>query len=95
MKEPAHHGLGGSGMRGAIVFLVIFVLGLLVTLAYSDMPPGRQIYDALNVPATDYLVLGVQATTLVIAVFNGVVYGVIVWLIYSLAEHARKPKSKV
>jgi hypothetical protein len=82
-------------MKGAIIFLVIFILALLVTLAYSDMPPGKQIYNALNVPATDYLVLGIQATTLAIAVFNGVVYGVIVWLIYTLAEHARKPKPKM
>jgi ABC-type Fe3+ transport system permease subunit len=81
-------------MRGAIVFIVVFILGLLLTLSYQDLPPGRQIYDALNLPTPDYEVLGIQVTTLVIAVFNGVIYGVIVWLIYSLAERARKRKPK-
>lgn len=81
-------------MRGAIVFIVVFILGLLLTLSYQDLPPGRQIYDALNLPTPDYEVLGIQVTTLLIAVFNGVIYGVIVWLIYSLAESARKRKSK-
>jgi hypothetical protein len=56
------------------------------------LPPGAQIYNALNVPATDYQVLGVPATTLIIAVFNGVIYGIIAWLIYTIADRARKSK---
>jgi len=79
-------------MRGALVFLAVFILVLVATLAYSDMPPGRQIYNALSIPTTEQQVIGIPATTLVVAVFNGVIYGVIVWLIYSLAERARKPK---
>jgi hypothetical protein len=82
-------------MKGAIVFLVVFILALLASLEYSNIPPGKQIYDALSVPTTDYLVMGIQATTLVIAIFNGVVYGVIVWIIYTIAAHARKPKPKM
>jgi hypothetical protein len=35
-------------------------------------------------------VLGIGVTTLVVAVFNGVVYGVIVWLIYSLTLGRKK-----
>jgi di/tricarboxylate transporter len=61
-------------MRGAIIFLIVFFAMLVATLAYPDMPPGPQLYNMLNVPTTDYPVLGVPATTLVIAVFNGVVY---------------------
>jgi hypothetical protein len=78
-------------LRGAIVFLAVFFLVLLATLAYPDLPPGRQIYSALNVPSTDYLVLGIQATTLIVAVFDGIVYGIIAWLIYTVAERAMKP----
>jgi hypothetical protein len=38
----------------------------------------------LNVPTVnDHSVLGVPVTTLVIAIFNGVVYGIIVWLVYT------------
>jgi hypothetical protein len=79
-------------MRGAIVFLAVFILVLLVSLGYSDLPPGRQIYNSLKVPTTDYSVLGLPATTLIVAIFNGVTYGVIIWLIYTIAERARKPK---
>lgn len=81
-------------MRGAIVFLVVFVLVFLATIAYADLPPGKQIYSMLNVASTDYQVLGIPATTLIVAVFNGVIYGIIVWLIYSIAARMRKPKSK-
>jgi hypothetical protein len=79
-------------MRGAIVFLGVFILLVVATLAYPDLPPGRQIYSAFNVPATDYPVLGIQATTLVVAVFNGVVYGIVAWLVYTIVERTRKRK---
>ena len=79
-------------MRGAIVFLVVFVIFLAATLAYADLPPGKQIYGLLGVPETDYAVLGVPATTLVVAVFNGIVYGVIVWLIYTVLQRAGAKK---
>ncbi len=76
-------------MKGAIVFLVVFFAVLVASLAYPDMPPGRQLYGLLNAPTTDYLVLGIPATTLVIAVFNGVVYGVIAWLSFTIADKTR------
>jgi hypothetical protein len=37
-------------------------------------------------------VLGIQATTLIVAVFNGIIYGIIGWLIYTVADKAMKPK---
>jgi len=79
-------------MKGALVFIAVFIIFLAITLAYSDLPPGKQIYEALNVPTTDYQVLGIQATTLIEAVFNGVIYGIIVWIIYSVAARATKKK---
>ena len=73
-------------MKGAIVFLGAFLLFLVITLGYLDLPPGRAIYDAIVGAESDYEVAGIPATTLSIAVFNGVVYGVIVFLVYWLAE---------
>lgn len=72
-------------MKGAVVFLVAFVVFLAVTLGYASLPPGRMIYDAVVGAETDYLVLGISATLLIVAVFNGVIYGVIIWLVYTLA----------
>ena len=76
-------------MRGAIVFLIAFFAMLAASMAYPSMPPGRQLYGLLGVPDTEYFVLGIPATTLVIAVFNGVIYGIIAWLAFTLANKAR------
>jgi len=81
--------------EGAIVFLMVFFAMLLATLAYSTMPPGRQIYSLLGVPDTDYPVLGIPTTTLVIAVFNGVVYGIIAWLIFTFAVRTIRARKTV
>jgi len=80
-------------MKGALVFLAVFFVLLLATIVYSDMPPGRQICNALNLPTTDYLLAGIDVITFVIAVFNGVVFGIVAWLIYTFAERATKPRS--
>ncbi|MEM1601966.1 MAG: hypothetical protein QXY30_02010 [Candidatus Bathyarchaeia archaeon] len=80
-------------MKGAIVFLSVFIIFLLTTLAYQDLPPGRSLYQRLGVPETEYPVLGVPATLLIEAVFNGVVYGVIAWLIFTVS-HGMQKKGK-
>ena len=84
-------------MKGALVFLVVFAIVVAVSLggAYSDLPPAWQIYNALDLPPRiDYDVLGVNATDLIIAVFNGVVWGVVVWLIYSIIARVTKREKK-
>jgi hypothetical protein len=81
--------------EGAIVFLMVFFAMLLATLAYPTMQPGRQIYSLLGVPDTDYPVLGIPTTTLVIAVFNGVVYGIIAWLIFTFAVRTIRARKTV
>lgn len=76
-------------MRGAIIFVAAFLIFVLITLGYQDLPPGKQISDALGLPETlDYDVLGLPASVLIVAVFNGVIYGVIIWFIFWLAEKA-------
>lgn len=75
----------GIIMKGALVFLAAFALFLVISLGYADLPPGRQIYDAVvGQDIGDY-------TNLVIGVFNGAVWGVIVYLIYwILADYVFK-----
>ena len=81
-------------MRGALVFLGVFAIFIIITLGYPALPPGPQIYGLLNVPSTDYPVLGLPLTTLVVAIFNGVVYGTVVWLIYSVIAMVTKSESE-
>ena len=72
-------------MRGAIIFVAAFLIFLVATFGYPDLPPAKAIYDAVVGAEVDYEVLGIPATLLITAVFNGVIYGVIVWLISWLA----------
>jgi hypothetical protein len=83
-------------MKGALVFLLVFFILVIITLGSTDIPPGKMIYGALNVPVTDYPVLGIGATDLAIAVFNGVIYGIVAWLIYSIiAGRGKKDQTNV
>lgn len=84
-------------MRGAgvLVFLIVFFVLLLATLAVPGIPPGKQIYGALGVAETDYPVLGISATLLIEAIFNGVVYGIIAWLIFTFGSRAVRKKPQL
>jgi len=70
------------------VFLGVFATVVAITLGYPSLPFGSQLYYAIGGVNINYLILGIPITTLVPAVFNGVIYGFIVWLIYSIASGA-------
>jgi hypothetical protein len=71
-------------MKGALVFLVVFAIFLVITLFYPSLPPGGLIYYTVGGVNVDYPILGISVPKLVPAVFNGVIYGVIAWLIYEI-----------
>lgn len=76
-------------MRGAIVFIIAFVIFLAATLAYSELPVGNAVSDAVGIdPTVEWS--GFLVRTLVSAILNGVIYGVIIWLIFTLVEKARE-----
>jgi len=76
-------------MKGAVIFLIVFVIFLAITLAYAELPPGNMISDAVNIdPTVEWS--GFAVRTLTSAIFNGVIYGVIAWLIFSIVEKVRK-----
>jgi predicted flap endonuclease-1-like 5' DNA nuclease len=73
---------------GAIIFLIVFAILTVVTLSNPTLPFGYQIYEAIGGVAIDYPILGIPVDTLVPAVFNGIIYGFIVWLLYTIASAA-------
>ncbi|MCJ7631086.1 hypothetical protein MUP77_01600 [Candidatus Bathyarchaeota archaeon] len=75
-------------MKGALIFLAVFAVLVVVTLGYPTLPFGSQIYYAVGGQNINYPIAGIPITTLVPAVLNGVVYGFIVWLIYSIVSGA-------
>ena len=72
----------GSKLKGAIVFLVAFLLFLVISLGYAGLPPGRQIYDSVIGVESDYSISGTPVTLLAIGIFNGVVYGIIIYIVF-------------
>jgi len=69
-------------LKGAIVFLAAFLLFLVISLGYAGLPPGRQIYDAVVGTESDFDVSGIPVTLLAIGIFNGVIYGIIIYIIF-------------
>ena len=69
-------------MKGAIVFVAAFLLFLVISLGYSGLPPGRQIYDAVVGAESSYEVSGTPITLLAIGIFNGVIYGAKIYIIF-------------
>ena len=76
--------------EGAIVFIIVFVIFLAATLAYTGLPPGNAISDSMSIyPTIEWN--GFIVKTLISAIFNGVIYGVIIWLIFTFGKKALKP----
>ncbi|BDZ67221.1 hypothetical protein GCM10025860_06690 [Methanobacterium ferruginis] len=50
----------------------------MITPLYPVVPQNMQIYGALGVAQSTYPVIEIPITTLACAVFNGVIYGVII-----------------
>jgi len=81
-------------MKGAIVFLAVFVLFLALGLVGISLPLANWIIEEFitDILQTDY-------ATLLEGVINGVIYGVIVYLIFSAimfaVDRTKQPKQKV
>jgi hypothetical protein len=84
-------------MKGAIVFLAVFALLVVLTIVGIAIPPGEAIYNAV-LPGTEaaatYLIAGVSAVTVIISVFNGVIYGVIAWAVFTVIMAATRKEKK-
>jgi len=70
----------GEKMIGAVVFVIAFVLFTVISLVI-DLPPGFWVVEELipDIQGTEY-------ASLVIGIINGVIYGVVIWIIYSLVK---------
>ncbi len=75
-------------MIGAIIFIVSFLAFFGISLGMPSLPPGYMIFDALNIPITDYPILGIPAVLFIIGIVNGVVYGFIIWLVFTVINAA-------
>lgn len=67
-------------MIGAVVFVIAFVLFLLISLV-TPLPPGSMVIE-------QYIsdLMGTGSEDLVAGIINGVIYGVIIWFVFSIAK---------
>jgi mannitol-specific phosphotransferase system IIBC component len=66
-------------MRGGPLFIAFFILFSVASLAVpAPMFPGNMVTVWFKLPSTTY-------QTVISAVTNGVIYGMIVWLVFVLA----------
>jgi hypothetical protein len=82
-------------MKGALVFIAVLVIVFLISLGVTTIPPGQQLYNMLKLPSsvTTYKVAGaIYGDVLIKAIFNGVIYGFIVWLIFTILTYAFRKK---
>ena len=81
-------------MKGAIIFLVVFAIVVVITLGNTSIPPGKAIYNIVlpnTEAASGYLVGGtVDAVTAIISVVNGIIYGFIAWLVFTVLMMFKK-----
>lgn len=70
-------------MIGAVVFVIFFAGFLALTLAFPVLPPGGMLYDLLKIEET-YTVLDISSDVLIKSIFNGVIYGFVIWLVFSV-----------
>lgn len=68
-------------MIGAVVFVIVFVLFLLLSLAGISLPLGNWIIQEY-IPG----IMGTSYENLAEGIINGVIYGVIIWAIFTLAK---------
>ena len=81
-------------MIGAVIFIIVFVLFVLIGLAGISLPLGDWIIQEYipDLLSTDYALLAE-------GIINGVIYGILVWVVFSIAkmiyEKLRGPKEMV
>ena len=83
-----------SPYTGTIIFLIGFLGFIAVSLVVLTLPPGSLIYNLLSLPKMGHLILGIPMWMFIIAVTNGIIYGLIIWLIYSELTKASDNRKK-
>lgn len=74
-------------MIGAAIFLIFFILFTLLSLV-MNIPPGIYAHELFNIPPSEY-------SSLINGIMNGVVYGVLIWLVYSILRRPKKEQRQI
>jgi hypothetical protein len=80
-------------MLGLLVFVASFLFLFSITMIFPDMQPGKILCDVLGNSETNNLIAGVSGELLIAAMINGLVWGIIIVIVYSYLRGP--PKGKV
>jgi predicted flap endonuclease-1-like 5' DNA nuclease len=78
-----------SAMSKVAVFVAVFLLLFVVTLAMPAIPPGDMIISLFGIPETE-VVSGITITTILNSILNGLIWGLVVFVIYVVATPSQK-----
>jgi len=80
-------------MLGLFVFVASFISLFTITLTFPNVPPGNFIVDLFRNSETNYLIAGISGDLLISALINGLVWSVIVIVIYCYLRGPEKEKT--
>jgi hypothetical protein len=80
-------------MFAIVVFVAFFLFLFILTLVFPNMPPGQIICNVLGNSETTDSIAGVSGDLLIAAVINGIIWGVVVLIVYSYLRGP--PKGKI
>lgn len=78
-------------MSKAVIFVLVFLLLFVVTLVLPIMPPGSIIIGLFSISETA-VILGISIATLLNAIMNGLIWGLIAFAVYVLVNPGPKKR---
>lgn len=77
-------------MLAAVIFIVSVLLLFGITIIVPTLPPGEIVYGFLGIPEITSPISGVSGVVFVNAIINGLFWGTIILMIYSLCSRNSK-----
>jgi len=82
-------------MLGLLVLVASFLFFFISTIVFPSIPPGQIVVDFFRNSETNYTINGVSGESLVSAIINGLVWSVIILIIYSYLRDPKKDKTSL
>ena len=82
-------------MLGIFIFIASFIGLFSITLMIPNIPPGSLLVDLFRNAQTSNMIAGISVDHIFIATINGIVWGVIILIIYSYCRGPQKDKKNL
>ena len=79
-------------MLGILIFAVAFFFVFSITLVIPNIPPGQILVNFFKNTETTYTLAGFSGELLFVAMINGLIWGIIILLIYFYSRGPQKKK---